>query len=88
MKNKTRQSLNVLLCFILLFKLRIDSKNLFIGTIGIAYTLESVQYFLIELDMKPCMCLVEISIFFTKSCHRQTYQNYEQPPQTSQNLYF
>ena len=23
--------------------------------------------------------------FFTKSCHRQTYQNYEQPPQTSQN---
>jgi hypothetical protein len=26
--------------------------------------------------------------FFTKSCHRQTYQNYEQPPQTSQNLYF
>ena len=26
--------------------------------------------------------------FFTKSCHRQTYQNYEQPPQTSQNSYF
>ena len=26
--------------------------------------------------------------FFTKSCHGQTYQNYEQPPQTSQNLYF
>ena len=26
--------------------------------------------------------------FFTKSCHHQTYQNYEQPPQTSQNLYF
>ena len=26
--------------------------------------------------------------FFTKSCHRQTYQNYEQPPQTSQNWYF
>ena len=26
--------------------------------------------------------------FFTKSCHRQTYQNYEQPPQTYQNLYF
>ena len=23
--------------------------------------------------------------FFTKSCHRQTYQNYEQPPRTSQN---
>ena len=26
--------------------------------------------------------------FFTKSCHRQTYQNYEQPARTSQNLYF
>ena len=25
---------------------------------------------------------------FTKSCHHQTYQNYEQPPRTSQNLYF
>ena len=25
--------------------------------------------------------------FFNKSCHRQTYQNYEQPPQISQNLY-
>ena len=26
--------------------------------------------------------------FFTKSCHHQTYQNYEQTPQTFQNLYF
>ena len=26
--------------------------------------------------------------FFTKSWHRQTYQNYEQPPRTSQNSYF
>ena len=26
--------------------------------------------------------------FFTKSCHPQTYQNYEQPPRTSQNSYF
>ena len=24
---------------------------------------------------------------FTKSCHCQTHQNYEQPPRTSQNLY-
>ena len=38
--------------------------------------------------MKPCMNLVKIRIFFTKSGHGQTYQNYEQPPQTSQNLYF
>ena len=28
------------------------------------------------------------SDFFTKSCHRQTYQDYEQPPRTSQNLFF
>ena len=26
--------------------------------------------------------------FFTKSCHRQTYQNYEQHPRTCQNSYF
>ena len=26
--------------------------------------------------------------FFTKSCHLQTYQNYEQPPRISQNLIF
>ena len=26
--------------------------------------------------------------FFTKKCHRQTYQNYEQPPQRSQNSDF
>ena len=25
---------------------------------------------------------------FTKSCHRRTYQNYEQPPQPSQNSDF
>ena len=26
--------------------------------------------------------------FFTKSCRPQTYQNYEQPPRTSQHSYF
>ena len=26
--------------------------------------------------------------FFTKSCHRQTYQNYENPPQRLQNSNF
>ena len=31
---------------------------------------------------------IENKHFFTKSCHRQTYQNYEQPPQRLQNLYF
>ena len=33
----------------------------------------------------PC---IENKHFFTKSCHRHTYQNYEQPPQSLQNLYF
>ena len=31
---------------------------------------------------------IENKHFFTKSCHRQTYQNYEQPPQCLQNLSF
>ena len=30
---------------------------------------------------------IENKHFFTKSCHRQTYQNYEEPPQRLQNLY-
>ena len=48
---------------------------------GSTCILESVQDFLIKLDMKPCMHLVEISIFFTKYCHPQTHQNYEQSRQ-------
>ena len=40
---------------------------------------ESFQDFLIRLYMKPCMHLVEISIFLLNSmCH---YQNYEQSQQ-------
>ena len=31
---------------------------------------------------------IENKHFFTKSCHCKTYQNYEQPPRTSQNSYF
>jgi hypothetical protein len=27
---------------------------------------------------------IENKYFFTKSCHRQTYQNYEQPPESLQ----
>ena len=45
-------------------------------TVGVP-GLESVQDFLIKLDMKPCM----YSAFFTNSCHRQTYQKYEQSQQ-------
>ena len=31
---------------------------------------------------------IENKHFFTKSRHHQTYQNYEQPPQSLKNLYF
>ena len=41
-----------------------------------AYRLGTIQDFLCKLGMKPHMKLLEISIFFTKSCHRQTYPNY------------
>ena len=41
-------------------------------TVGVP-GLESVQDFLIKLDMKPCIHLVEISIFFIKSCHLAIY---------------
>ena len=47
-----------------------------------AQVLESVQDFLIKLDMKPCACMHLLSgnkHFFIKSCHRQTYEYYEQP---------
>ena len=50
----------------------------------VSRAIESVQDCLIKLEMKPCMHLA-ISRgnkhFFTKSCHCQTYQNYEQSRQ-------
>ena len=51
------------------------------------YSLDTVQDFLIKLGIKPCLHLFKISISFTKSCHCQTYQNYEQPPQSLLNFY-
>ena len=43
---------------------------------------ESVQDFLIKLDIKPLMHLFEISTFSLNNVI-VTYQNYEQPPQTT-----
>ena len=44
--------------------------------------LVTVTDFLIKLGIKPCMHLLEIGKhFFTKWCHCQTYQNYEQSRQ-------
>ena len=41
--------------------------------------LDSVQDFLIKLGIKPCtVAFMGNNHFFTKQCHRQTYQNYEQ----------
>ena len=38
-------------------------------------------------DQSTTSAYIENKHFFTKSCHRQTYPNYEQPPQSLQNLY-
>ena len=48
-----------------------------------AARLETVQDFFIELDIKPLMHLLEISIFSLNND-----QNYEQPCQRSQNSKF
>ena len=47
--------------------------------------LDTVQDFLSKLGIKPP---IGKNIFFTKSCHLQTYPNYEQPPQRLQNFDF
>ena len=55
----------------------------------VVWPVETVQDFLIKLGIKPRMhILIGNKHFFTKSCRRQTYQNYEQPPQRLQNWYF
>ena len=51
------------------------------------YVLESVQDFLMKLDMTMYASSGN-KHFFTILCLCQTYQNYEQPPQTFQNSYF
>ena len=55
------------------------------STVQRTLRLDSVQDFLIKLGIKPRLYILKISIF---SLNRQTYQNYEQPPQSLQNLYF
>ena len=52
------------------------------------WRLDTIQDFLCKLAMKPQMNLLEISIFFIISFHRQTYQNYQQPPKRLQNSDF
>ena len=46
------------------------------------------QMFFDQVGHQTMSAYIENKHFFTKSCHRQTYQNYEQPPQSLQNLYF
>ena len=41
--------------------------------ISTGYVLGTIQYFLCKLGMKPA---IGNHNFFTKTCHRQTYQNY------------
>ena len=45
------------------------------------------QMFFDQVGHQTMSAYIENKHFFTKSCHRQTYQNYEQPPQSLQNLY-
>ena len=44
--------------------------------------------FLNQVGHQTKSAYIENKHFFTKPCHRQTYQNYEQLPQSLQNLYF
>ena len=44
-------------------------------------------YLLQFIELPAAKYLNKIKTTITKSCHRQTYQNYEQRPRTSQNLY-
>ena len=51
--------------------------------------LDTIQDFLIKLGIKPSLHMyIENKHFFTKSGHRQTYQNYAEPSQSLQNSYF
>ena len=46
------------------------------------------QMFFDQVGHQTMSAYIENKHFFTKSCHRQTYQNYEQPPKSLQNFYF
>ena len=63
------------------FPLSPDKSHIFFQLQHDTYLIKSVKDVLIKLDIKPCIHLVEISSFFSKSCHSQTYQNHEQSRQ-------
>ena len=44
--------------------------------IFLPYLLDTIQDFLCKLGMIPHMQAIGNHHFFTKACHRQTYQNY------------
>ena len=46
------------------------------------------QRFFYQIGHETMHASSENKHFFTKSCHQQTYKNYEQLPRISQNLYF
>ena len=56
--------------------------------LNMSFALESVQGFFDQVGHETMYASSENKHFFTKSCHHQTHQNYEQPPQTSHNSYF
>ena len=52
------------------------------------YTLTQSQRFFDQVGHQTTYASIGNKHFFTKSCHRQTYQNYEEPPQRLQNSDF
>ena len=50
--------------------------------------LDTAQDFFYQVGHQTMYAFMGNKHFFTKSCHRQTYQNYEQPPQRLQNSFF
>ena len=64
----------------LVLELYLHHVNIFCVCVG--YRIESVQDFLIKLDMKPCTyASIGNKHFFTQSCKCQTFQNCEQSQQ-------
>ena len=84
-KNVPQLSKPEIICFCITSQIKLIIHRIFLKSqrhVKVTCTIESVQDFLIKLDMKPCTyASIGNKHFYTKSCHHQTYQNYEQSRQ-------